>query len=68
MNYKNNIYGYPYKEDRFLVPFLLGGLGGAALTGLTRPHPVYVNPPIYQTPYPMPMMQGYGYSNYNYYY
>jgi len=58
----------------FLAPFLLGGLGGAALVGLSRPRPVYVNPPY--NPYPpyppmppyRPYGGGYGYSNYNYYY
>ena len=41
---------YPYKkyplmyqksDDRFLVPFLLGGLAGGAAVGLTRPRPIY---------------------------
>lgn len=50
----------PVYEDRFggfAIPFLLGGLGGAAVVGLSRPRPVYVNPapypsyPPYQ-PYP----------------
>lgn len=42
----------------FLVPFLLGGLGGSAIVGLSRPRPVYVNPgypqpyPYYPRPYP----------------
>lgn len=61
--------------DRFFwAPFLLGGLGGAAVVGLSRPRPVYVNPPY--NPYPpyppappyRPYGGGYGYSNYNYYY
>lgn len=53
----------------FWVPFLLGGLGGAAVVGLSRPRPVYVNPP-YNNYYPYrPYGGGYGYnSNYNYYY
>lgn len=44
------IYSYPiynYNDERFapfLVPFLLGGLGGAAVVGLSRPRPVVVNP------------------------
>lgn len=43
-------------DDRFggfVVPFLLGGLGGAAIVGLSRPRPVVVNPytPQYN-PYP----------------
>lgn len=64
-------YNYYQKgNDRyFLVPFLLGGLGGAALTSVTRPRPVYVNPPMQVIPYqPYPYQGGYGYSNYNYYY
>jgi hypothetical protein len=47
--YRN--YNYNYYDDRFvpfLAPFLLGGLGGAAIVGLSRPRPVYVNP----APYP----------------
>ena len=46
---------YIYIPDQrfgpFLVPFLLGGLGGAAITGLSRPRPVYVNPPTMTIPY-----------------
>ena len=46
---------YNYIPDQrfgpFLVPFLLGGLGGAAITGLARPRPVYVNPPTMTIPY-----------------
>lgn len=51
-------YNYPYirkggyYEDRFggfLVPFLLGGLGGSAIVGLSRPRPVMYTPnPNYQ--------------------
>lgn len=46
----NNYRYQPMYEDRFgfAVPFLLGGLGGAAVVGLSRPRPVYVNP----APYP----------------
>lgn len=74
-----NTYGDYYlvrSGDRvFWVPFLLGGLGGAAVVGLSRPRPVYVNqpyptyPPYYRPPYG-PYQGGYGYSNagYNYYY
>lgn len=50
----HNYYPYPPQDTRFagfFVPFLLGGLGGAAITGLSRPRPVFVNPPIYQPPY-----------------
>ncbi len=70
-------YGYYVSQDgdRFWVPFLLGGLGGAAVVGLSRPRPVYVNQPPYYgpsyppRPYPYPYQGGgYGYSNYNYYY
>lgn len=70
---KNN-YGYYVVQDgdRFWVPFLLGGLGGAAVVGLSRPRPVYVtgsNPyPYPYPPRPYPYGGGYGYSNYNYYY
>lgn len=53
-NYMN--YNNMYYQDRFgfAVPFLLGGLGGAAIVGLSRPRTVYYNP----IPYP----------NYNPYY
>lgn len=55
--YNNN----PVYDERFggfFVPFLLGGLGGAAVVGLSRPRPVYVNPYPYYGPnnyYPYPM-------------
>lgn len=59
----------------FWVPFLLGGLGGAAVVGLSRPRPVYVNPsypsypPYPPRPYPYgPGGSGYSSSGYNYYY
>lgn len=55
-----NYPGMPNYDERFggfLVPFLLGGLGGAAVVGLSRPRPVYYNP----TPY-----QQYPYYNYPY--
>ena len=55
----NNIYPSKLGNDRFIVPFLLGGLAGGAAVGLTRPRPVYVNPP-YQYNYP--------YANYSYNY
>ncbi len=72
-------YGYYVNNDgdRFWVPFLLGGLGGAAVVGLSRPRPVYVTggtpypyPGPYPYPYPYPYRGGYGYSNsnYNYFY
>ena len=57
-NYSNNY------DDRvfgaFAVPFLLGGLGGAAIVGLARPRPVYYNPSPYYQQYP------YNYPYYNY--
>lgn len=64
-NYINN------NDDRFFFPafpFLLGGLTGGALVGLTRPRPVFVNsptpyPPSYQ-PYPPYRPYGPGYYNY----
>ena len=53
--YYNNI---PYNngDRQFFLPFLLGGLAGAGLVGVSRPRPVFVNspggyPPPYQ-PYP----------------
>ena len=45
------------KDDRFggfFVPFLLGGLAGSAIVGVSRPRPVYVNQgpmPYYNYPY-----------------
>lgn len=63
------MYNYPYyqnnQERTFLVPFLLGGLGGAAIVGASRPRPVYVNPPYY--PYPSYGYNYYGGYNYPYY-
>ena len=50
--YRQNIY-YPYNNDErfgFFVPFLLGGLAGSAIVGVSRPRPVYVN----QGPMPQP--------------
>ncbi len=48
------------QDDRFfLVPFLLGGLGGAAIVGATRPRPVYVTQPAPTYSYP-----NYGYNYY----
>jgi len=48
------------QDDRFvpfIAPFLLGGLGGAAVVAAARPRPIYGMPaPYYGTPYrPMPM-------------
>ena len=50
-------HSFPQQDDRFFPwgPFLLGGLGGAALIGATRPRPYYM-------PYtPMRPMPYYGY-------
>lgn len=64
----NNYYLYKDGDRFFWAPFLLGGLGGAAVVGLSRPRPVFVNPvPNYNYNY-YPRPYGYGYSNYNYYY
>ncbi len=63
-----NNYDYYLVRDGdrfFLVPFLLGGLGGAAVVGLSRPRPVYVN--TQTLPPRPPYYGGYG-ANYNYYY
>jgi len=49
---------YRYQERGFVVPFLLGGLTGSAIVGLSRPRPIYS-----QTP-----MQGYPYYNASYSY
>ena len=57
-------YNYNINQDErfvgFFVPFLLGGLGGAAITGLSRPRPVYVNPPYQPIP-PYPNYYPYNY-------
>lgn len=34
----------------FFVPFILGGLVGGAAVGVSRPRPVFVNPPMYGPP------------------
>ena len=63
----NNKVFYDYSSDRFFwMPFILGGLSGAAIGSYAaRPRPVYI-----QNAYPnmYPYYGGYGYSNYNYYY
>ena len=54
---------YYRKDDRFILPFLVGAVTGGAAIGLTRPRPVYVNggyTPYYNMPY--------GYNSYGYYY
>lgn len=50
-------YNYSYRDangNRFIFPFLLGGLAGGALVGVTRPRPVYVNGPLYKPYQPYP--------------
>lgn len=57
--YKDN-WNYNNRFGGFLVPFLLGGLGGAAIVGAYRPRP--------QTYYgPMPGYYNQGYYNQGYY-
>ena len=58
MYYNYNYRGYPNNDNRFVCPFLLGGLAGGALVGVTRPRPVYVN--SYQ---PYPIYPYYPYNN-----
>lgn len=74
MNNFDNYYLYKDGDRFFWAPFLLGGLGGAAIVGLSRPRPVFVNPVPnygygygYPAPYPRPY-GGYNYGGYNYYY
>lgn len=62
--YNQNL--WPAQNERFLIPFLLGGLGGAAVTSVSRPRPVFVTGAMQPMPY-YPY-GGYGYSNYNYFY
>ena len=52
---------YPRNDDRFLFPFLLGGLAGGAVVGLSRPRPVFVNP------VPRPYYGPYFNASYSYY-
>ena len=67
------IYPNNYNGDRqFWFPFLLGGLGGAAVVGATRPRPVYVTNPNYNynnNPYQYGYNYhgGYNYTPYPYY-
>lgn len=58
MYYNYNYRGYSNNDNRFVFPFLLGGLAGGALVGVTRPRPVYVN--SYQ---PYPIYPYYPYNN-----
>lgn len=59
--YYNNI---PYNngDRQFFLPFLLGGLAGAGIVGVSRPRPVFVNSPsMYPPPYqPYPPFRPYG--------
>ena len=67
--YYNN-YSYNNAGDRqFWFPFLLGGLGGAAVGSASRPRPVYAinNAPYQPTPYPYPQAGYNYYGGYNYY-
>lgn len=58
---------YNYGDRQFLFPFLVGAVTGGAAIGLTRPRPVFVNPPMQYQPAP-PMGPGpFAYSNYGYY-
>ena len=45
MYYNNYGIQNPNEDRQFFVPFLLGGLAGAGLVGVSRPRPVYVNSP-----------------------
>jgi hypothetical protein len=53
------------RDERFVVPFLVGALAGGAAVGVTRPRPVVVNPNPYYRPYPYSY---YPYPNYYYNY
>lgn len=72
MYYNNLNPNFNNGDRQFFFPFLLGGLAGAGLVGISRPRPVFVNPPLYQQypprpypPYPpRPYNQG-GYYNYS---
>ena len=67
MYYNYNYRGYPNNDNRFVFPFLLGGLAGGALVGVTRPRPVYVNSPqpnYSYRPYPQYPPYFYGPSGY----
>lgn len=54
--YYNSSYYRNVSNERFglLAPFLLGGLVGGAVVGVSRPRPVYVNPVPYPQYYPYP--------------
>lgn len=53
MYYRTNYYPYDQRFGGFLVPFLLGGLGGAAVVGVSRPRPVIAYPPMPYNNVPM---------------
>lgn len=53
-------YGSQNRFGGFFVPFLLGGLAGGAVATVSRPRPVFVNPPMYG-PMPMPYYPPYYY-------
>lgn len=62
--YYNHFINQDYNSNRqFFVPFLLGGLAGSAVVGLSRPRPVYVQGPQYQRP-PYPYYPPYTPSSY----
>ena len=52
----NPYYVNQFNDDRFgfIVPFLLGGLAGSAVVGVTRPRPVYVTHGPVPRPYYYP--------------
>ena len=51
MHYNNRNPNFSVGDRQFFFPFLLGGLAGAGLVGISRPRPVFVNPAQY-APYP----------------
>lgn len=71
MYYNNYRVQNPNEDRQFFVPFLLGGLAGAGLVGVSRPRPVYVNSPNqypyqpYQPYYNNPYYRPSGYYNYS---
>jgi len=53
----NPYYNNQVSDNRFggfFVPFLLGGLAGSAVVGVSRPRPVYVTPAPMPRPYYYP--------------
>ena len=55
---------YYRHNDRFLVPFLLGGLAGGAIGAYSRPRPVFVTTPYPSYSYPFGPYGNYSYSYY----